>query len=186
MRSVTPRRYLIGPIKALRGSAKKDRKGLIYIKFLNDSVKSVHTSAVRKAYLCEGGYALLVETRATDYYRWLPRPMAVSRRLGAIGDYFCGECGPSWTLLCPSCENEVRPRILWRDPEAAVSLAQVERRGRRFFVNGVELTPWEVLGLYRDLTGTLYAEVIFPKRINVKPIGDLLPVAFKKPLEVKA
>jgi hypothetical protein len=53
-------------------------------------------------------------------------------------------------------------------------------------VNGVELTPWEVLGLYRDLTGTLFAEVVFPKSFNVKPIGDLLPVAFKKPLEVKA
>ena len=186
MRSVVPRRYLIGPIKALKGSAKKDRKGLIYIKFLNYSVKSVHASEIRKSYLCEGGYALLVESRATDYYRWLPRPMAVSRRLGAIGDYFCGECGPSWTLLCPSCENEATPRILWKDPEAAVSLAQVERRGRRFFVNGVELTPWEVLGLYRDLTGTLFAEVVFPKRFDVKPIGDLLPVAFKKPLEVKA
>jgi hypothetical protein len=53
-------------------------------------------------------------------------------------------------------------------------------------VNGVELTPWEVLGLYRDLTGTLFAEVVFPKRFDAKPIGDLLPVAFKKPLEVKA
>jgi hypothetical protein len=185
MRSVVPRRYLIGPIKALK-SAKKSQKGLIRIKFLNDSVKSVHTSAIRKAYLCEGGYALLVETRAIDYYRWLPRPMAVSRRLGAIGDYFCGECGPSWTLFCPSCENETRPRILWRDPEAAVTLAQVERRGRRLFVNGIELVPWEVLNLYKDLTGTLYAEVIFPRRIDAKPIGDLLPVAFKKPLEVKA
>jgi hypothetical protein len=185
MRSVVPRRYLIGPIKALK-SAKKSQNGLIRIKFLNDSVKSVHTSAIRKAYLCEGGYALLVETRATDYYRWLPRPMAVSRRLGALGDYFCDECGPSWTLFCPSCENEARPRILWRDPEAVVTLAQVERRGRRLFVNGIELTPWEVLNLYKDLTGTLYAEVIFPKRIDAKPIGDLLPVAFKKPLEVKA
>jgi hypothetical protein len=185
MRSVVPRRYLIGPIKALK-SAKKSQKGLIRIKFLNDSVKSVHTSAIRKAYLCDGGYALLVETRATDYYRWLPRPMAVSRCLGAIGDYFCGECGPSWTLLCPSCENEARPRILWRDPEAAVTLAQVERRGRRLFVNGIELVPWEVLNLYKDLTGTLYAELIFPRRIDAKPIGDLLPVAFKKPLEVKA
>jgi hypothetical protein len=185
MRSVVPRRYLIGPIKALK-SAKKSQKGLIRIKFLNDSVKSVHTSAIRKAYLCDGGYALLVETRAIDYYRWLPRPMAVSRRLGAIGDYFCGECGPSWTLFCPSCENEARPRILWRDPEATVTLAQVERRGRRLFVNGIELVPWEVLNLYKDLTGTLYAEVIFPRRIDAKPIGDLLPVAFKKPLEVKA
>jgi hypothetical protein len=45
--------------------------------------------------------------------------------------------------------------------------------------------PWEVLNLYKDLTGTLYAEVIFPRRIDAKPIGDLLPVAFKKPLEVK-
>jgi hypothetical protein len=185
MRSVVPRRYLIGPIKALK-SANKSQKGLIRIKFLNDSVKSVHTSAIRKAYLCEGGYALLVETRATDYYRWLPRPMTVSRRLGAIGDYFCGECGPSWTLLCPSCKNEARPRILWRDPEAVVTLAQVERRGRRFFVNGIELVPWEALNLYKDLTGTLYAELIFPRRIDAKPIGDLLPVAFKKPLEVKA
>jgi hypothetical protein len=185
MRSVVPRRYLIGPIKALK-SAKKSQKGLIRIKFLNDSVKSVHTSAIRKAYLCEGGYALLVETRATDYYRWLPRPMAVFRRLGAIGDYFCGECGPSWTLLCLSCKNEARPRILWRDPEAVVTLAQVERRGRRLFVSGIELVPWEVLNLYKDLTGTLYAEVIFPKRIDARPIGDLLPVAFKKPLEVKA
>jgi hypothetical protein len=185
MRSVVPRRYLIGPIKALK-SAKKSQKGLIRIKFLNDSVKSVHTSAIRKAYLCEGGYALLVETRATDYYRWLPRPISVSRRLGAIGDYFCGECGPSWTLFCPSCENEARPRILWRDPEAVVTLARVERRGKRLFVNGIELVPWEVLNLYKDLTGTLYAEVIFPKRIDAKPIGDLLPVAFKKPLEVKA
>jgi hypothetical protein len=185
MRSVVPRRYLIGPIKALK-SAKKSQKGLIRIKFLNDSVKSAHASEIRRAYLCEGGYALLVETRAIDYYRWLPRPMAVSRRLGAIGDYFCGECGPSWTLYCPSCENEARPRILWRDPEAAVTLAQVERRGRRLFVNGIELVPWEVLNLYKDLTGTLYAEVIFPKRIDAKPIGDLLPVAFKRPLEVKA
>jgi hypothetical protein len=185
MRSVVPRRYLIGPIKALK-SAKKSQKGLIRIKFLNDSVKSVHTSAIRKAYLCEGGYALLVETRATDYYRWLPRPISVSRRLGAIGDYFCGECGPSWTLFCPSCENEARPRILWRDPEVVVTLARVERRGKRLFVNGIELVPWEVLNLYKDLTGTLYAEVIFPKRIDAKPIGDLLPVAFKKPLEVKA
>jgi hypothetical protein len=53
-------------------------------------------------------------------------------------------------------------------------------------VNGVELTPWEVLGLYKDLTGTLYAELIFPKRFDARPIGDLLPVAFKRPLEVKA
>jgi hypothetical protein len=186
MRSVVPRRYLIGPIKALRGSAKKGQKGLIRIKFIDDSVKSVHISAIRKAYLCEGGYALLVETRATDYYRWLPRPMAVSRRLGAIGDYVCGECGPSWTPSCSSCEGEATPRILWRDPEAVVTLAQVERRGRRLFVDGIELVPWEVLGLYKDLTGTLFAELIFPKRFDVKPIGDLLPVAFKKPLEVKA
>jgi hypothetical protein len=116
MRSVVPRRYLIGPIKALRGSAKKGRKGLIYIKFLNDSVKSVHASEIRRAYLCGSGYALLVESRATDYYRWLPRPMAVSRRLGAIGDYFCGECGPSWTLLCPSCENEATPGYSGKTP----------------------------------------------------------------------
>jgi hypothetical protein len=185
MRSVVPRRYLIGPIKALK-SAKKSQKGLIRIKFIDDSVKSVHASEIRRAYLCEGGYALLVESRAADYYRWLPRPMAVSRRLGALGDYFCDECGPSWTPLCPSCENEARPRILWRDPEVAVTLAQVDRRGRRLFVNGVELTAWEVLGLYKDLTGTLYAELIFPRRFDAKPIGDLLPVAFKKPLEVKA
>jgi hypothetical protein len=186
MRSVVPRRYLIGPIKALKGSAKKSQKGLIRIKFIDDSVKSVHVSAIRKAYLCEGGYALLVESRAADYYRWLPRPMVVSRRLGAIGDYFCGECGPSWAPSCPSCEKEATPRTLWRDPEAVVTLAQVDRRGRRLFVDGVELTPWEVLGLYKDLTGTLFAEVIFPKRFDAKPIGDLLPVAFKKPLEVKA
>jgi hypothetical protein len=186
MRSVIPRRYMIGPIKALKGSAKKSQKGLIRIKFIDDSVKSVHTSVIKKAYLCEGGYALLVESRATDYYRWLPRPMAVFRRLGAIGDYFCEECGPSWTPFCSSCEGETRPRILWRDSEAVVTLAQAVKKGSRLFIDGIEVTPWEVMNLYKDLTGALYAEVIFPKRFDAKPVGDLLPVAFKKPLEVKA
>ncbi|MEM2233800.1 MAG: hypothetical protein QXP81_09720 [Nitrososphaerota archaeon] len=183
MRSVRPAVYVIGPIEALRGS--RSRRGLLLLRLPGGLRKSAHVSSVRAAYLCEGGIALVVETKARDYYRWLPRNPVLGRRLGAIGDYFCPECGPSYSPRCDECGLEARPRILWRDPQAAVSLAPAELRGSAVIAAGVRMTPWEVLGLYRDEAGMLYAEVISLRRFEARPVGALLPAGFRRPLEVE-
>ncbi|MEM2233858.1 MAG: hypothetical protein QXP81_10015 [Nitrososphaerota archaeon] len=185
MRSVPPRRYLIGPVVAIRGSGIRRQRGLLHMRFPDGTVRSAHISSVQRAYICDGGIALLIESRASDYYRWLPRNPRVIRRIAAFGDYYCSECkSTSYSLRC-DCGGAAVPRILWRDPSAVTSFARAELRNGAVVVQGIRLTPWEVLGMYRDETGALYAEVIHFRDFGARPVGLLLPVPYRRPVVVK-
>lgn len=175
MRRNPPREYVLGPISSL---LKTEAVTALFAG--RGRAHQIRLSEVTEAYLDGRHIYLRVSTGSHDYYRWLPRvPRPSGRRVGAVGDYLCGSCGPSRTSRCGHCGAPARPRVLWIDPGAAESVVGAE---------GFRPAPWELLDVMRSTSGKVYYRVLLPPGSGVEPDlpeGFLLPYRpswFRKPV----
>ena len=165
------RRYMVGPFdrwilrkRFVIFSVPEDerwRLSGIPIQFMD-----VATHKIERAYIDRSGRVWLLVSRVPyDIVKHFRGQPDLRRRLASLWCYRC--CSDLFTTLgeipvCPSCGGVGAPVIFWRDPEShsvTVGPCEIGERawltagGRRYYVG-------EIMALYRDLAGNIYADVL--------------------------
>ncbi|MEM2233575.1 MAG: hypothetical protein QXP81_08570 [Nitrososphaerota archaeon] len=117
--------------------------------------------------------------RVSSLISAVPQTAAV-RRLPSLWDYWCVVHGasPRSTMgSCAVCGRASYLRIIWRDPDAFDVVIRVTvMRGMLATQSRQILQPGEVLEVYEDRAGNLYARVLSYELIHDELPPDLRPV----------
>jgi hypothetical protein len=169
-------RYLVGPFISWRFRSnyanfaahdkirERLRQGLGSIHPLSVPVRSVERAYVDR----DGLVWLLVESTAYDLVKHFRGNPKLWRRLTCLWSIICRSCGhnPSTTLrpissVCNVCGGSTAPVVFWRDAYSReVRVGPCNVVDGLLECSGTIYYTGEILRLFRDLAGNIYADVL--------------------------
>jgi hypothetical protein len=161
---------------------RKDTKERI-ARYIPECSFSTPTQTIKRAYVdTSSDLWIYVQTKAYDLAKHFRGKPALKRRIGSL-----------WYLGCPRCERYLITSteivIFWRDPEAkALTIGPCRPSEGRLYVGRRGYYIGEVLNVFRDLYGVLYATVTGFKTIAEKgserlvEVSEIPEIGWRRPL----